>query len=136
MISGDRMKKRITVKRKHRYTNERDILYQGVCDFHKKSDGITLQYREDDKDASVQVEVFAYDNHIELKRRGETISHLCFEKGKNTKGTLTSQYGDLDIDLYTYQYIRKDQVITLEYDILNGEEVTGGYRIIWNIKEE
>lgn len=136
MISGDEMKKKITVKRKHRYTNERDVLYQGPSEFDRIEHGIKLQYQEKNKEACVQVEVLAYDDHIELKRQGETASSLQFIQGKKTKGVLSSQYGDLDIDLYTYQYICKDQVITLEYDICNGEEVTGGYRIIWNIKEE
>lgn len=136
MISGDSMKKRITVKRMHRHTKERDILYQGLSDFEKKNDCIKLSYQEENKEASVSVVVFAYQDHMELRRQGETSSSLCFIKGQRTKGVLSSPYSDIDIDLLTYQYICKENIITLEYDILNGEEVTGGYRIIWNIKEE
>lgn len=136
MISGDDMKKKVTVKRMHRYTKERDVLYQGMSEFEKKMDCIKLSYQEENKEASVMVEALAYRDHMELRRHGETSSCLHFEKGKKTKGVLTSPYGDIDIDLFTYQYICKDHVITLEYDILNQTEVTGGYRIIWNIKEE
>ena len=136
MISGDGMKKKVTVKRMHRESKARDVLYKGISDFEKKNDCIKLSYQEENKEASVLVEAFAYPNYMELHRHGETASTLRFEKGKKTKGVLTSPYGEIDIDLFTYQYIRKDGVITLEYDILNQEEVTGGYRIIWNIKEE
>jgi len=136
MISGDRMKKKITVKRKHRYTNERDVLFQGLSDFEKHQDCIKLIYQEKNNEAQVQVAVSAYKDHMEIHRQGETSSILMFEEGKRSKGVLTSPYGDMDIDLYTYRYIWKDTVITLEYDVMQGDAVIGGYRILWSIKED
>lgn len=136
MISGENMKKTITVKQKHRYTKETNLMYRGAGEFERKNDCIKLNYLENNKPMDVQVEVTAYHDHMELKRTGELVSHLNFVPKQKTKGTLTSEYGDIDIDLFTYKYIRKDNVITLEYDIMNGDEVSGGYHIIWNIKEE
>ncbi len=130
------MKKQITVKRLHRYQKTRDILYQGIAEFTKQEHGIILRYQENNKEANVQCEVHARHDHIDIKRSGETTSTLHFEAGKRTKGILSSPYGDIDIDLHTYRYQYHDDVITLEYDIYNGNEIIGGYRIIWSIKEE
>lgn len=136
MISGENMKKKVTVKRKHRYTQESDILYRGTGEYERKDGCIKLRYTEKNIPLDIQVEVDAFQDHIELKRSGETKSNLYFKEKETTKGVLSSTYGDMDIDLYTYRYIRKDNVITLEYDILSAGEVSGGYHIIWNIKEE
>lgn len=130
------MKKKVTVKRKHRYTLESDLMYRGISEFERKDDCIKLRYMEKNIPLEVQVEVDAYLDHMELRRYGETKSNLLFKEKETTKGILSSAYGDIDIDLYTYRYIRKDTVITLEYDILSAGEVSGGYHIIWNMKEE
>lgn len=130
------MKKKVTVKRKHRYTLERDIMYRGVSEFERKDDCIKLRYVEKNIPLEVQVEVDAYRDHIEIRRFAETESNLLLKEKETTKGILSSAYGDIEIDLYAYRYIRKDCVITLEYDILSGGEVSGGYHIVWNIKEE
>lgn len=127
------MKKQIIVKQKHRVSNERNIMYQGVCEFERMDDGIKLSYHEQDSEADVQV--VAYKEHMEITRQGETKSTLTFMPKQKSSGILSSAYGDLHVDIYTYKYSKKDNVITLEYDILCDEEVSGGYHIIWNIKE-
>ncbi len=129
------MKKQIIVKRYHRYDKTRDVLYRGSCEFEKKDHSIILRYQENNKDANVTCEVIAACDHIEIKRSGETKSTLYFEAGKQTKGILTSPYGEIEITLFTYRYLRKENVITLEYDILHGENIDSGYRILWSIKE-
>lgn len=129
------MEKQIIVKRCHRYNHTRDVLYRGSCEYTKKDHGIILRYRENNKDANVTCEVFAASDHMEIRRSGETSSTLRFEAGKPTKGILTSPYGEIEIELYTYRYICREHVITLEYDINHGEDINTGYRILWNIKE-
>lgn len=136
MISGENMRKKVTVKRKHRYTLERDLMYRGASEWMRKDDCIKLHYLEKNKPLDVVVEVDAYKDHMELRRSGETKSKLLFKEKETTKGILSSEYGDIEIDLYTYRYIRNDTVIMLEYDILSAGEVSGGYHIIWDIKEE
>lgn len=136
MISGENMKKVFLVKQQHRYTNERNVMYRGQGVYEHKNGCIRLYYEEQNKPSVISVEVKAFEDYMELSRSGETKSTLCFKPKEKTMGTLSSVYGDIDIELYTYNYIRKDNVIRLEYDILNGEEVSSGYHIIWNIKED
>lgn len=130
------MKKQILVKRKQCYTKQRDILYQGDAVVERTGDGWKLCYREETKEARVQVEVIAAVTGMEIHRQGECESRLLFERGKRTKGWLTSAYGTIDIDLDTKKYICRDQMITLVYDIYHGDALSGGYQIIWKIKED
>lgn len=136
MISGDRMRKRIIVKRKHRYLHEVDVMYKGHCDFEHKDGCIKLQYREENNEGYCLVEVLAHKDFMMIKRHGETASELTFRMDETTKGYLNSAYGTIDIDIKTFKYIRKENVITLEYDIETGGSVANGYHIVWNIKEE
>ena len=34
------------------------------------------------------------------------------------------------------KYIKRENIIAIEYDILSGDEVTDGYRILWILKED
>lgn len=135
MVSGDEMKKKLTVKRKHRCQDERDILFNGFADVTKTDNGIKICYTEENKEACVQVEVEADNNQLMLKRLAETKSKMLFVLNEKTQGVLSTPYGDISIELFTHRYIFKDQIITLEYDIYNGDSCIGGYRIIWSIKE-
>lgn len=129
------MKKKVIVKRKNTDTNDTDILYKGSCEFEKQSDGIKINYLEENKEKNVEVEVNATSSTLRLKRNGETQSTLNYEKGTWTKGTLTSVFGELEVDLFTSAYICKDNVITLTYDIYSEKQKINGYRIIWCIQE-
>lgn len=135
MVSGDEMKKQLTVKRKHRHQDERDILFHGIGDVIPTNTGIKICYTEKNKEASVQVEVDASKDCMEIRRCGETKSKMVFSLNKRTEGVLSTPYGDISIEFFTHRYIYREQIITLEYDIYNGDELIGGYRIIWNIKE-
>lgn len=130
------MKKQVLVKRKHRYTQERDILYQGSCTAEKNVDGWTYHYVQESKETRVQIEIITTETGMEIHSQGETESRLIFEAGKRTKGWLTSEYGTIDIDLNTIKYICRNQMITLVYDIYHGDLLSGGYQIIWKFKEE
>ena len=46
-----------------------------------------------------------------------------------------SIYGILEIDLYTRRYLKKDIVIAVEYDILNGDEILESYRLMIKMKK-
>lgn len=135
MVSGDKMKKQLTVKRKHRYQEERDILFDGIGDVILTNTGIKICYTEENKEACVQVEIDAGKDCLEIRRYGETKSRMIFSLNKRTEGVLSTPYGDITIEFFTHRYIYKEQIITLEYDIYNGDSCIGGYRIIWNIKE-
>lgn len=134
-ISGDQMKKKLTVKRKHRYQEDRDILFNGFADVIKINNGIKICYTEENKEACVHVEVEAYKDQLEIRRYAETKSRMFFSLNEKTDGVLSTPYGDISIEFYTHRYIYKEQTITLEYDIYNDDSCIGGYRIIWNIKE-
>ncbi len=129
------MQKLITVKRFHRYEHTRDIIYRGECEYHKQNDCIILRYWENNKEAKTHCEIIAAADHMEIRREGETVSTLYFEVNKQSKGVLTTPYGNIEIGIYTYRYIRRENVITLEYDLMENDRPFSGYQMLWNIKE-
>lgn len=133
MISGENMKKHLTVKQKHRYTNEKNLMFEGHVNLVKNGSSQCIEYVEKD---GASVKVIADDEGLHIKRKGEVITNLHFEMNEKTSGSVLSEFGTIDLEIYTYKYIRKDNIIALEYDILSGGEVTDGYRILWILKED
>lgn len=134
MISGEDMKKYIVVKQKHLYTNERYLMYEGQAFFSNKDGCLSLSYKEKDSDTKVTIE--ARNDGLKIKRKGELVTQLSFEHNKTTTGSVMSEFGMFDIGVFTHKYIKKENIIAIEYDILSGDEVTDGYRILWVIKED
>ncbi len=134
MISGDSMKKHIVVKQKHLYTGERNLMFEGKAFFSNTDGCIRLSYTEGHSDTQVSVE--AGEDELRITRDGEIITRLSFRHQLETTGSLLSEFGTIDIGVFTHKYIKKENIIAIEYDILSGGEITDGYRILWIIKEE
>ena len=134
MISGDSMKKHIVVKQKHLYTEERNLMFEGQA-FFSNSDGcLRLSYTERGSNTMVSVE--AEEEELRIKRDGELMTRLTFQHKKQTTGSVLSEFGTIDIGVFTHKYIKRENIIAIEYDILSGDEVTDGYRILWTLKED
>ena len=128
------MKKHIVVKQKHLYTEERNLMFVGQA-FFSDSDGcLRLSYKERGSNTAVSVE--AENEELRIQRDGELMTRLTFQHKKQTTGSILSEFGTIDIGVFTHKYIKKENIIAIEYDILSGGEVTDGYRILWIIKEE
>ena len=134
MISGDNMKKHLIVKQKDRYTDEKNLMFDGYVDFMKKGSLISIEYVE--KDQTTTVKVKADDDELQLERKGEIQTQLLFRHKETTIGSVLSEFGTIELGIYTHKYIRNDNIIALEYDILSEGEVTDGYRILWILKED
>ncbi|WP_416325678.1 DUF1934 domain-containing protein [[Eubacterium] hominis] len=128
------MKKHLIVKQKDRYTDEKNLMFDGYVDFMKKGSLISIEYVE--KDQTTTVKVKADDDELQLERKGEIQTQLLFRHKETTIGSVLSEFGTIELGIYTHKYIRKDNIIALEYDILSEGEVTDGYRILWILKED
>ena len=134
MISGDDMKKHLTVKQKNRYTDEKSLMFEGHVEFIKKGSLISIEYMEHDQ--ATIVKIHADKDELRLERKGEIQTNLLFRHMETTQGSVLSEFGTIDLGVYTHKYIRKENIIALEYDILSEGEVTDGYRILWILKED
>lgn len=134
MISGEGMKKYVIVKQKHLYTKDRNVMFEGYAGFSKNESCTTLEYIE--KDQQTEVCIIANDNELQIKRSGEIVTQLQFCCDKKTTGSIMSEFGMIEFDIFTHKYIKKENIIAIEYDISNGNERTDGYHIIWTIKED
>ena len=134
MISGDSMKKHIVVKQKHLYTEERNLMFEGQAFFSDSNGCLRLSYTERGSNTAVSVE--AENEGLRIQRDGELMTRLTFQHKKQTTGSVLSEFGTIDIGVFTHKYIKREYIIAIEYDILSGDEVTDGYRILWILKED
>lgn len=134
MISGESMKKYGIVNQTHLYTKETNMMYKGPIFFIQNATHSSLEYTE--MHTHTKVYINAYEDRIEINRIGEMETKLNFRPNEKTIGTILSEFGTIEIGIYTHKYIKRDNTIALAYDILNGEEVSDGFRIIWKLKEE
>lgn len=128
------MEKYVVVKQKHLYNGDRNLMFKGSAFFSQKDDCLVLSYKEKDQKTEVRVE--AKKEQLCIERKGEIITHLTFRPKEVTKGSILSVYGTMEIDVFTHKYIKKENIIAIEYDIRSGEETVEGYRIIWSMKED
>lgn len=128
------MKNYAVVKQKHLYNGQKNVMYQGVVEVGRNGYCTSLDYQEYDGCTSVHVE--AHAQQLTIHRKGDVESILEYALHQKTKGKLMTEFGMIELELYTHKYIRKENIIAIEYDIMQNDEVIEGYRIIWNLKEE
>lgn len=109
-------------------------MFDGIANFIGKEDILILEYVE--KSTNAKVVVHASDEHMTIKREGDAITNLSFHAKQKTSGSVLSEFGTVEIEIFTHKYIKRENIIAIEYDILAGGEVTDGFRIIWTIKED
>ena len=128
------MKKHIVVKQKHLYTEERNLMFEGQAFFSDSNGCLRLSYTERGSNTAVSVE--AENEGLRIQRDGELMTRLTFQHKKQTTGSVLSEFGTIDIGVFTHKYIKRENIIAIEYDILSGDEVTEGSRIPWILKED
>lgn len=126
------MIKQIYVKHRHRYSLEEADLYKGEANFTIYDDYEELVYREAD---GVKVKVLISSSQLIIIRSGELQSNLTFKENQKTINLIKSPYGDIEIELFTYQYISEPGRIIVDYDILSSNEEKDGYHIEFSIEE-
>lgn len=113
---------KLIVKHQHRYSFEKKDIYEGDVEIKHLEDHDELFYQELD---GSNVRVLAYDDHLEIKRKGELISNLYFAEEEKTVNLIESPFGDIEIELFTYSYKRFQDKLIVEYDILSSNEKDG-----------
>lgn len=129
----DDMKVYIQVKQNNLQTKEEIILCDQICDLELKDDFYSFSYKEKSP-LKGQVEMKGNSNGCTIIRKAEGSTHLNLKHQKQTKGMVESIYGILEIDLYTRRYLKKDNVIAIEYDVLNGKDILESYRLMIKMK--
>ncbi len=133
MISGEKMKRLLEVKQTQLEAKIRNILFRGYVEVPIIVDEITLKYLENDGITTVHLKA---DQHgLSIRRSGEMITSLVFQENKKTKGSVESKYGTISFDVFTHKYIKKENIIAVEYDILVNDEITDSFRLICTLKE-
>lgn len=133
LISGDNLKKLISVKQKHRYTKESYFMFQGLSEYENNLNEISLHYIENNGGAHIDMR--AKSDELLLIRTADSITSLNFVEGKKTQGSVSNKYGVINIDIYTHKYRKYEKVVMVEYDIVNDNEVSDGFQILWKIKD-
>lgn len=108
-------------------------MYKGDAEVVKNADSLCVKYKENE---GVFVEIRAYESYLEIKRMSEICTTLTCYKDKPGKAVISSMYGDFEIEIVTHKYILKDHHVAISYDLVQGDEVSDGFTIIWTIKEK
>jgi len=127
------MKKNIHVKHQHRYSFEVVDQYQGEADFTIHDQYEKLVYYDHQ---GIRITLYIYDDHLNIERKGELHSSLSFIENKKTKNMIKSDYGDIEIELFTYQYDKKKNQIIIDYDVVSSSSDKDGYYIEFKIEED
>ena len=128
------MKVNVQVKQKNLQTNEENTLCDQICDVALNDDSYSFSYNEK-RPLNGFVTMNGNTHGCTITRKAEGTIHLNLQHQKQTKGMVESIYGILEIDLFTHRYLKKDNVVAVEYDILNGREVLESYRLMIKMKK-
>lgn len=128
------MKKYVTVKQTNLYTKEKHVMYKGFVQYCEQLGSISMEYKEANQDVIVCIQ--AQEDALYITRKGEVETYLKLMPKEQTTGSIHSEFGILELDLYMHKYIKEKNIIAIEYDVLNGDEVSDGFRIMWVVKEE
>lgn len=127
------MKQYLLITQKNLNTQEETKLAEGQVEVDKTKKGISFEYEEINLGGRVQVVL--NEDDCRIKRHFEITTHLHFIENKKTLGTVDSEFGTFDFEIFTHKYRRWNEVTALEYDILNGEEVSDSFRLMFRFKK-
>lgn len=127
------MKRKIKVKHTHRYTLEKDILFDGYADCNEFQEYLEYIYYEEN---NVKVVMYIFESYMQIKRFGEVQSTLTFKKEEHTMNLMNSVYGSFEIEIYTYDFQKKGYDIIVEYDIENGSDEKDGFKIEIEVEDK
>lgn len=128
------MKVVITVKQHNLQTNEDILLCDQLCDVEVKENTLSFSYKEK-APLSGNVNIKADSKGCTIIRKEAGTTTIKLVEKKKTKGIVESIYGILEMDLYTRRYFKKEEIIAIEYDILNGIEILESYRLMIKMKK-
>ena len=128
------MKQIVQVKQKNITENIEQILFNDVVEINNHKNNIVFTYHER-KPFNGVVTIEANMNGGTIKRIAENTTTLKLIENKKTKGIVESPYGTFDVDVFTKKYFIKDELIALEYDILNMNEIADSFRLMIKFKK-
>lgn len=128
-----RVLRKLLVKQKNQHTLDEHILAECIVEIENNHNEIAFCYEECDTNKS-KVNFVANQSELKIHRFSEAESRLTFKLNQKTEGVIMSEYGEFCVDLYTRKLICSQELVAIEYDVLNGDEVVDAYRILWKIR--
>ncbi len=128
------MKVFVTIKQKNLTTSEEQTLCESVCEMTQTKESFEFTYHEE-KPYDGTVKISGNSFSCQIHRTAENTSILKFSSQQKTKGRIQSAYGEFEVDIYTHVYHKKENILAIEYDILNGSEVLEKFRMMAKFKK-
>ena len=94
--------------------------------------GDRILYKEDEKKGYVQTVVF-HDDRILIERKAD-VNTLVFLSRKNSHSRVSSEYGEMKLEAHLVGCEKKENEWTVEYRILNGNDVAVHQKIVWKFQ--
>lgn len=128
------MKQILTVKQKNLDTQEEVLLCEEAVDVMIQDGEVQFTYHEKEPFCGT-ISCRFTSNGCTIDRQAEGIhSKLRFDVHRKTKGTISSIYGDIDMELVTQRYIRQENIIFLEYYTSQQSSKLDSFRFVFRLR--
>ncbi|MDH6366842.1 uncharacterized beta-barrel protein YwiB (DUF1934 family) [Breznakia sp. PH1-1] len=124
------MKKKLHVMHQHLYTKESQDLFIGEATHDIYDDYEQYTYEEE---TGAKVILRVYENYAQIERIGDVHSILKFIENEDTTNLIKSEFGDMNIDLFTHLYRKDDNQVVIAYDVLHSQD-HDGFKITFMMK--
>lgn len=125
--------KYLLVTQKNQQTQQEIKLAECQCEIQENDQEISFCYTE--KDLMGQVKVVLNEKECHIERQAQIVTCLHFIENQKTEGLVESEYGSFNVEIFTHKYRKWNEVIALEYDILNGDAVSDSFRLMFKFKK-
>lgn len=132
---GEKVK--VNVRGIHRDAQGNEMVSETVAfgEYYERGGSHYVLYEEtlEEEGESIRTMIKIKEPFLELTRKGSVNTKLIFEKGELHRTSYQTPYGLMEFDVKTHQMdcrrMGKHMDISMEYDLLSGEEKIGSYRL-------
>jgi Uncharacterized protein conserved in bacteria len=107
------------------------VLYDGVARIERLENGCILDYQDDKEKTHLNIT----SNSCTIERFGDHETDLCLSINETSYILVKTEYGTLRLEAETIGIVLDEQVLSVQYDIKEGNKIVSMFTITWLIKE-
>lgn len=105
-----------------------------ISEYHENETDLHVRYREENQGATTTI--VANAEQIKIIRSGEVTSNIPLSLNERQTVVIDSPYGQMYMESKALVIVKKDNVIHVEYQLLQEQQVIGHYKITWQLLKE
>lgn len=105
-----------------------------ISEYHEIETDLHVRYREENQGATTTI--VANAEQIKIIRSGEVTSNIPLSLNERQTVVIDSPYGQMYMESEALVIVKKDNVIHVEYQLLQEQQIIGHYKITWQLLKE